>query len=163
MSENYNYESKILKAVEKVNEKQKQILVHKAKEYFRENLKGKIFAIWGLSFKPKTDDMREAPSIVIINGLIKAGAIIHAYDPVAMKEAKRIFGDNNKIKYFSGNYEALKGANALMLITEWNQFRFPDFRKIKKLLKEPIIFDGRNQYNPDELKELGFTYFSIGR
>ena len=163
MAENHSYESKILKAVEEVNEIQKHVLVYKVMKYFGNDLKNKTFAVWGLSFKPKTDDMREAPSIVIINGLVKAGAKIQAYDPVAMNEAKKIFGDNDRIKYFSGNYETLENADALILITEWNQFRYPDFHKIKTLLKKPVIFDGRNQYNPNELKELGFDYFSIGR
>lgn len=163
MAQNVNSEAQILQSVEDVNAYQKELLIQKVKNHFGEDLKGKTFAIWGLSFKPQTDDMREAPSIVIINGLINAGAEIQAYDPVAMGESKRIFGENEKIKYYSGNYDAIENADALLLITEWHQFRRPDFLKIKKLLKQPVIFDGRNQYNPKELGELGFSYYSIGR
>ena len=154
---------RVLQSVEDVNEDQKTVLVKKVKSHFSEDLTGLMFAIWGLAFKPKTDDMRQAPSITIIKGLLKAGATIQAYDPVAMDEAGRVFGDNPKIKYTHGNYDALKGADALLLVTEWNQFRYPDFEKVKKLLNKPVIFDGRNQYNPKELKELGFNYYAIGR
>jgi UDPglucose 6-dehydrogenase len=155
--------ARVLTAVEDVNEDQKMVLAHKVFKHFGKDLTGKTFAIWGLSFKPKTDDMREAPSRVIIKMLIDAGAKVVAYDPVAMEESKRIFGDNPAISYAEGNYEALKNADALLLVTEWNQFRNPDFQAIKERLKNPIIFDGRNQYKPTELKELGFTYYSIGR
>ena len=124
-------------------------------------LKGKTFAVWGLSFKPKTDDMREAPSRSVIEQLLKLGALVQVYDPEAMKEARKIFG--KKVRYARNNYEALKDADALVLVTEWNVFRNPDFERIKKLLKYPIIFDGRNQYNPSEMRELGFLYFGIGR
>lgn len=163
MADKAGSKARVLQAVEDVNEDQKKVLLKKVKEYFGEDLKGLTFAIWGLSFKPKTDDMREAPSITIIKGLLKAGAAIQAYDPVAMNEANRVLGDNPKIKYTRGNYDALKGADALLLITEWFQFRYPDFDRVKNLLKQPVIFDGRNQYNPKELKELGFEYFGIGR
>ncbi|HCX72216.1 MAG TPA: UDP-glucose 6-dehydrogenase, partial [Candidatus Cloacimonas sp.] len=163
MSEQNHFPAKVLKAVEERNESQKRVLVEKVKKHYGSNLKGKTFAIWGLSFKPKTDDMREASSRVIIKGLVKAGAKIKAYDPVAMEEAKRIFGDNPNITYAKSNYEALENSDALLLVTEWNQFRRPDFNKIKTLLKEPVIFDGRNQYDPAELKNRGFTYYSIGR
>jgi UDPglucose 6-dehydrogenase len=122
---------------------------------------GKTFAVWGLSFKPQTDDMREAPSRVIINGLLELGAKIQAYDPEAMKEARRIFG--RRIRYAKNNYEALENADALILVTEWNAFRNPDFQRMGSLLKYPVIFDGRNQYNPREMKESGFFYFGIGR
>lgn len=155
--------ARVLTAVEDVNEDQKKLLAEKVIKHFGQDLSNKTFAIWGLSFKPKTDDMRESPARVIIKMLIDAGAKIVAYDPVAMEEAKRIFGDNPNISYADGNYEALKNADALLLVTEWNQFRNPDFQAIKERLKQPIIFDGRNQYNPNELKELGFTYYSIGR
>ncbi len=155
--------ARVLTAVEDVNEDQKRVLADKTMQHFGKDLTGKTFAIWGLSFKPKTDDMREAPSRVIIKMLIDAGAKVVAYDPVAMEEAKRIFGDNPSISYADGNYEALKDADALLLVTEWNQFRNPDFNAIKERLKNPIIFDGRNQYNPVEMKALGFTYYSIGR
>lgn len=155
--------ARVLTAVEDVNEDQKRVLAEKTMQHFGKDLTGKTFAIWGLTFKPKTDDMREAPSRVIIKMLIDAGAKVVAYDPVAMEEAKRIFGDNPAITYAEGNYEALKDADALLLVTEWNQFRNPDFQAIKERLKNPIIFDGRNQYNPNEMKAMGFTYYSIGR
>jgi UDPglucose 6-dehydrogenase len=124
-------------------------------------IKGKTFAIWGLSFKPQTDDMREAPSQIIIDQLLGMGASVQAYDPEALDEAKKVFG--KRIRYSKTNYEALKGADALILVTEWNVFRNPDFQKMKELLKYPVIFDGRNQYNPLEMRELGFLYFAIGR
>ena len=163
MSEQNKFPAKVLEAVEDRNESQKRVLVEKVKKHYGSNLKGKTFAIWGLSFKPKTDDMREASSRVIIKGLVEAGAKIKAYDPVAMEEAKRIFGDNPNITYAASNYEALENSDALLLVTEWNQFRRPDFNKIKSLLQELVIFDGRNQYDPAELKSRGFTYYSIGR
>ena len=156
-------ELNVLKAVEKVNENQKKVLYNKVMQHFNGNLKDKTFAIWGLSFKPKTDDMREAPSIVIINLLLEQGAKIRAYDPVAIEEAKRIFGENKNIIYTQDHYSALKDADSLLLLTEWNQFRFPNFEKIKSLLKEPLIFDGRNQYEPNEMREYGIIYYSIGR
>ncbi len=155
--------SKILQAVEDVNNKQKEILVDKVTEHFGDDLTGKIFAIWGLSFKPMTDDMREAPSKIIINQLIDKGARIQAFDPQAMKEARRIFGDKKNIIYTSDQYSAINNADALLLVTEWHQFRNPDFDRIKKLLKQKIIFDGRNQYKPDKTIENGFTYYCIGR
>jgi len=163
MAKKVNSETRVLQAVEDVNDDQKKVLIKKVKKHFGENLSGLTFAVWGLAFKPKTDDMREATSITVIEGLIEAGAKIQAYDPVAMDEANRVFGDNPEIQYTHGNYDALKGADALLLITEWNQFRYPDFGKVKNLLKNPVIFDGRNQYNPKELKELGFVYYGIGR
>jgi len=154
----------ILECVEKINEEQKLLLVKKVINYFGENLSGLTFAIWGLSFKPRTDDMREAPSIVIIRELVKRGAKIQAYDPEAMNEAKRIFKDiEEHIFYANSNYEALKNADAMLLVTEWSVFRKPDFTRMKKLMKRPVIFDGRNQYIPAEMKEYGFEYFSIGK
>ena len=163
MGEEWGLELKILKSVEAVNENQKRALFNKVMKHFNGDIKDKTFAIWGLSFKPKTDDMREAPSIVIINLLIAHGAKIQAYDPVAMNEAKKVFGDSNNITYTDNHYDALKNADALLLLTEWNQFRFPNFEKIKSFLKTPIIFDGRNQYDPQEMKNFGITYYSIGR
>jgi len=124
-------------------------------------VKGKTFGVWGLSFKPQTDDMREAPSVVVIEHLLKLGADVQAYDPEAIGQARSVFG--KRIKYAKNNYEAVKGADALLLITEWNVFRNPDFEKVRSLLKYPVIFDGRNQYNPIEMRELGFLYFGIGR
>ena len=156
----HGYEMSVLKAVEFVNELQKSVLFRKAKNYFKDDLKGKTFAVWGLSFKPQTDDMREAPSLIVIENLLRAGAKVIAYDPVAMKEAERILGD--KIGYATGQYETLKDADGLFLITEWPEFKFPDFTRIKSLMKTPVIFDGRNVYDAGEMKELGFDYFGIG-
>lgn len=160
-SDNYGYNFQILKAVEKINREQKKLIVKKVLKHFDGNIKNKNIAVWGLSFKPNTDDMREAPSITIINELLKNGAKVHAHDPVAMEQAKQIF--KNKIKYFKSNYDALKNVDALVIVTEWNEFRRPDFEKMAKLMKNNIIFDGRNIYNPEVMKESGFIYYSIGR
>jgi UDPglucose 6-dehydrogenase len=160
-SSDKKYDFKILKAVDAVNEYQKRVLVKKIEAHFGNGLKGKTIAIWGLAFKPKTDDMREAPAIPIIEALLAKGAKIQAYDPEAMKVAKSIFG--NKIAFFTKNYDALKNADALAVVTEWQEFREPDFARIKKLMRTPVIFDGRNIYQPDQMKALGFTYTSIGR
>jgi UDPglucose 6-dehydrogenase len=154
-------EMALMKAVEKVNELQKRVLVEKVRRRFGAKLSGKIFAVWGLAFKPRTDDMRDAPAIVVIEALLQSGARIQAFDPEATAEAKKIFGD--RIVYAARNYDALHDASALLVLTEWNEFRRPDFERIKELLKEPIIFDGRNIYDPGELKKLGFDYYSIGR
>jgi len=151
----------LLKAVEKVNERQKGILIEKVKRHFNSDLAGLTFAVWGLAFKPRTDDMRDAPSITVIEALLKAGAKVHAFDPEATEEAKRVFG--NRIQYAKRNYEALTGAAALLVLTEWNEFRRPDFVRIKRLLKSPVIFDGRNLYDPADIRRLGFQYYSIGR
>lgn len=155
--------SEILIAVDQVNRYQKSRLVEMVSKYFGENLFGKTIAVWGLSFKPNTDDMREAPSITTINGLRELGANIQVYDPVAIPRARTIFGNSHYIRYFDDNYSALSGADALVLVTEWPQFRRPDFDRIKELLTEPVIFDGRNQYDSDYLKNLGFNYYCIGR
>ncbi len=155
------YSLDILKAVEKVNNRQKSILFNKVKEHFSGDLKGKKFALWGLAFKPKTDDMREAPSLVIIEKLLEAGAEIVAYDPVAKVEAKRILGD--KITLANDEYEACIDADAILLVTEWPEFRLPNFKVLGKLLKNKLIFDGRNIYDPAELNELKFSYYPIGR
>lgn len=151
----------LLRAVEQVNERQRRILVEKVKAHFGPDLSGRTLAVWGLSFKPRTNDMREAPSIAVIESLLQARAIIQAYDPEAIAEAKKIFGD--RIRYYGHNYDALKGADALIIFTEWNEFRRPNFQHIKELLKSPVIFDGRNIYEPAEMKRLGFVYYSIGR
>ncbi len=151
----------LLRAVDRVNERQKGVLVEKVKRHFGADLTGLTFAVWGLSFKPRTDDMRDAPSIVVIEALLKAGGRIEAYDPEAMEEARKIFAD--RVRYHRRNYDALKGADALLVVTEWNEFRRPNFQTIKELLKSPVIFDGRNVYDAQELKRLGFTYYSIGR
>ena len=133
----------------------------KIEAHFGSSLKGKTIAVWGLAFKPKTDDMREAPAIPIIEALLEKGAKVQAYDPEAMKVAKGIFG--TKISYAAKNYDALKGADALAVITEWQEFREPDFARMKKLMRDPVIFDGRNIYQREQMKAHGFTYFSIGR
>jgi UDPglucose 6-dehydrogenase len=151
----------LLKAVERVNEAQKAVLVEKVKGRFGDNLSGHIFAIWGLAFKPRTDDMRDAPAITVIEALLDAGAEVQAFDPEAMVEAKKYFGA--RIRYAQRNYDALDGASALLILTEWNEFRRPDFQRIKSLLKQPVIFDGRNIYDPADLRKLGFDYVSIGR
>lgn len=151
----------ILQAVDHTNKEQRQNFVRKVSNKFNQNLEGKTFAVWGLSFKPKTNDMREAPSITIIENLLKHGAKIVAFDPKAMENAKEIFG--NKIKYAKNSYEALKNADALLLLTEWHEFRHPDFEKMKALLKNPIIIDGRNQYDTHSLIQKGFEYICMGK
>jgi UDPglucose 6-dehydrogenase len=154
------YDFKILEAVEQVNAQQKKKLLQMMKQRLR-TLKGRTIAVWGLAFKPRTDDMREAPAITIIEGLLKAGATVQAYDPEAQQTARRIFGD--RITYCRNAYDALKGADALALVTEWNEFREPDFERMRKRMKAPIIFDGRNIYAPEAIRAQGFTYHSIGR
>jgi UDPglucose 6-dehydrogenase len=160
-----DYDLEVLKAVESANKKQKTVLVNKIEQYFDNDLKEKTFAIWGLSFKPRTDDMREAPAIDLINALVSKGATIQAHDPEALKEAERIFGDlvGNQIKLYNKRYDCLESADALVIMTEWNQFREPDFLLIKETLNNPVIFDGRNIYDPERLKKAGIEYFCIGR
>ncbi len=155
-----NYDFQILKAVEGVNERQKVRLLAKMKQHFG-SLKGKRIAVWGLAFKPKTDDMREAPAVPLITALLDAGAAVIAYDPEAMKVARDIFGP--RLELADKSYEAVSGADALAIVTEWSEFREPDWNKMKKLMRTPTIFDGRNLYNPDQLRGLGFTYLSMGR
>jgi UDPglucose 6-dehydrogenase len=156
----FNYELRVLKAVEAVNYDQKSVLFTKIKKYFNNDLQGKTAAVWGLSFKPQTDDMREAPSLVIINMLLEAGVKVKAYDPVAMKEAKHHFGD--RITYYEDQYEPLIDSDCLVMVTEWPEFRFPNFNIVKKLLKSPVIFDGRNIYDRFDMQRNGFDYFCIG-
>lgn len=151
----------IIKSADATNKKQKQIFINKILSYFKNDINNKTFAIWGLAFKPKTNDMREAPAITVINELLKHGAKINVYDPKAMDYSKSIWGD--RINYCQYSYEAVKNANALLLLTEWNEFRRPDFEKIKSLMTAPLIFDGRNQYNAERLKDKGFVYYQIGR
>lgn len=151
---------RILQAVEDVNEDQKNVLFNKVSQHFNGSLKGKTFAMWGLSFKPKTDDMREAPSLVIIENLLKAGANVKAFDPVAMHEAKKMIGE--QITYCKDQYDTLIDADALLIATEWPEFRSPNFNVISKLMKTKTIFDGRNIYDIEEMKELGYTYYCIG-
>ena len=154
------YDFRILSAVEAVNQSQKERLVEKMERHFT-TLKGRTIALWGLAFKPRTDDMREAPAIPIIERLLAAGARVQAYDPAAAPVAKRIFGD--RITICDKSYDALAGADALAIVTEWNEFREPDFGRMRTLLKAPLVFDGRNIYSPEHMRALGFTYFSIGR
>ncbi len=159
-AEDYKYPLRVLKAVEAVNDDQKAVMFHKISRFYQGEVKGKTIAFWGLSFKPQTDDMREAPSLVMIKKLLEAGAKVKAYDPVAMHEAKRILGDC--IEYAEDQYDALIDADCLLLVTEWPEFKFPNLNVIKKLLKDPVIFDGRNIYEPAEMKRKGFQYFCIG-
>lgn len=157
------YCSRLLQAVEDVNRDQKDVLVHKVKERFGENLVGRTFAVWGLSFKPDTDDMRESPAITIIRGLTDAGAQVQAYDPKAVDEARNCYLRGNPgVTYCDSKYEALKDADALILVTEWKEFRSPDFYEIRKLLRTPVIFDGRNQYDGKRLGKYGLDYYQIG-
>jgi len=156
----YDYDLRVLKAVEAVNKDQKMVLFNKIINYFKGDISGKTIAIWGLSFKPQTDDMREAPSLVIINKLLEAGANVKAYDPVAMKEAKHHFGDN--IIYCEDQYEALIDADCVAILTEWPEFKFPNFKIVKKLLNNPVVFDGRNIYDKSQMNSNGFDYACIG-
>ena len=171
-AEEYGVDAKVLKSVEAVNERQKSLVSNMVLKHFADKgakktaktakpLSGKTIAVWGLSFKPNTDDMREAPSVVIINNLLRAGAVVKAHDPVAIEEARKIF--KNRITFVKDNYETLRNADALVVVTEWGEFRTPDFAKIRRLMKKPVIFDGRNIYNREELRKTGFTYYGIGR
>lgn len=160
-ADEHGYSLGILKAVEDVNERQKSILFNKIDKHFKGQLKGLRFALWGLSFKPKTDDMREAPSLVLIEKLLDAGAEIIAYDPVAVSEAQRILG--KRISFAKDQYDACIDADALVLVTEWSEFRLPNFKVLERLLNNKLIFDGRNIYDPAELEELSFKYYSVGR
>lgn len=165
-AEECRYDFILLKAVEEVNERQKLVLTHKIEALLGSTgspkpLAGKTIAIWGLSFKPRTDDMREAPSVAIICRLLELGATVRAHDPVAIKEAKKIFGD--RIEYSANHYEILQGADALAIVTEWSEYRNPDFAKIRSSLRSPLIFDGRNLYEPGRMKDAGFEYYPIGR
>jgi UDPglucose 6-dehydrogenase len=160
-AQEFNYDFKILKSIMLVNEKQKVKLIPQVKEYFNGDLKGKTIALWGLAFKPYTDDIREAPSLYNIKALKRAGAKVVVFDPEAMNNVKKEVG--KKVKYASNMYEAIEGADALMIMTEWPEFRTPDFAKMKDKLKNKVIFDGRNLYDLDEIKAQGFEYYSIGR
>ncbi len=155
------YELNVIEAVEKANNYQKNVIFSKMAKFFNNNLKNKIIGIWGLSFKPKTDDIREAPSIILIEKLLEAGARVKAYDPAAINETKKLLG--TRIEYTSDPYEALVNVDAVALITEWSEFHLPDFNRMGELMKGKVIFDGRNIYDPAQLKKLGFTYFGIGK
>ena len=163
LAKDVDYKASLIEAVEQVNDAQKLVIANKVTSRFGEDLNGKSFAIWGLSFKPGTDDMREAPSIYTIKYLMERGAKINAYDPKAVEEAKEFYLKNIDVNYCLNKYEALENADALILLTEWKEFCSPDFEKIKSQLNTPIVFDGRNQYNSQSLKKLGFEYYQIGK
>jgi UDPglucose 6-dehydrogenase len=156
-----NHRLELLEAVERVNERQKGVMYRKIARHFGEDLRGRRFALWGLAFKPGTDDMREAPSLALVEQLTRAGATVRAFDPVAMEEARRRVGD--AIEYAAGMYDALEGADALVVVTEWPEFKVPKFTFIEKALKQKIIFDGRNIYDPVQMREFGYTYYCVGR
>ncbi len=160
IGEQNGYSMRVIKAVEEVNDDQKYVLFDKLKSYYKGDLKGKTIAVWGLAFKPETDDMREAPSLVIIKELLNAGCKVNVYDPVAMKEAKRKLGD--KVSYSKDIYDAATGADALLVITEWKEFRLPAWDTIKSSMKRPVVFDGRNIYDLKDMKKAGIEYFGIG-
>jgi UDPglucose 6-dehydrogenase len=162
-AEQSGYDFKLLKGIIEVNVAQKKRLVQKISAYYDDNLTGKHFAIWGLAFKPDTDDIREAPALGLIEALLEAGATVTAYDPEAMKNVQKYFGERTGLSYAENAHDALKDADALVVITEWAEFRAPDFAKLKAALKAPVIFDGRNVYKLDDLKQAGFHYSSIGR
>lgn len=157
----YHYDMQVLQAVEEVNDRQKTILFEKISKHYHGDLRGKHFGLWGLSFKPATDDMREAPSLILIEQLLAAGATVTAYDPVAMDECRRRIGDS--ISYASEMYDALKDADAMIVVTEWQEFKVPKFTYIERALKEKVIFDGRNIYSPEQMREFGYVYYGIGR
>ena len=150
-----------MRSVDSVNEDQKQVLVQKVRAHYGDRLAGRTLAIWGLAFKPRTDDIREAPALALIDKLLAAKAKVQAFDPEAMANVKRVLGE--KITFAPSLYEAVKGADALVLATEWNEFRTPDWDRVKKLMRSPVVFDGRNIYRAEYLRELGFSYYGIGR
>lgn len=158
-----HYPAVLLQAVEAVNEQQKTVLFNKVLQHFNNDLRGRTFAVWGLAFKPGTDDMREAPSRVLLESLWQAGATVRAHDPAAMSEVRRIYGERPDLHLCDRPMEALEGADALVIVTEWSLFRSPDFAVIRQMLKQPLVFDGRNLYDPDDLREQGFVYYAIGR
>jgi UDPglucose 6-dehydrogenase len=161
LADEVGYEFPIMRAVHAVNEAQKRVLGEKIRRHFGEDLSGRRFAVWGIAFKPRTDDIREAPALVLIEDLLSAGAQVAVFDPEAMDNARRVLGD--RVDFSGSAHEALEGADALVVVTEWNEFRFPDFDRMKKALKEPVVFDGRNVYDPRAMSDLGFVYVSIGR
>ena len=157
------YEARVVASVEEVNKAQKRVLFDKLSNHFAHQLKGRTFAMWGLAFKPNTDDMREAPSRTLIDLLIANGATVRAYDPEANEEALRIYGDNEAVQICNSRSDTLSDADGLLVVTEWNEFRSPDFNAVKAALKEPVVFDGRNLYDPDFMRQAGFAYYAIGR
>jgi UDPglucose 6-dehydrogenase len=160
-AEEFGYRMKILEAVDELNTRQKSVLVPKIRKHFDGKLKGKTIAVWGLAFKPRTDDMREAPSIAIINELLSEGVDLQVHDPVAIKEARKVLG--RKVKYCEKPYDALENADALVLVTEWAEFRNPDLERMKRRMRGNAIFDGRNIYTPKTMKDMGFEYYGIGQ
>ncbi len=159
----YEYPPRLLEAAEAVNQDQRGIFVDLIRTYFKDDLQGRVLAVWGLSFKPQTDDIREAPALTVISHLLAAGVRVQAYDPEAMNATRQYFGDQEAVTFAASSYAALEGADALIICTEWTKFREPDFNRMRSLLKAPVIFDGRNLYNPVKLANLGFTYFHIGQ
>jgi UDPglucose 6-dehydrogenase len=159
----YQYTPRLLEAAEAVNQDQRRLFVEVIRAYYKDNLKGRVFAVWGLSFKPQTDDIREAPALTVIARLLEMGATVQAYDPEAMPATRQQLGANPAVTYAASSYEALKGADALIICTEWTKFREPDFERMHGLMTAPVIFDGRNLYNPAKLANLGFTYYHIGQ
>jgi UDPglucose 6-dehydrogenase len=162
-AQEYGYNPSILEQVMQINEKQRAAFTERIEAYYNNDIKGKTFAIWGLAFKPNTDDMREAPSVYIVDRLTKGGAFCNLFDPKAMGVASKILEGNNNIRFGNNQYEVLKDVDGLILVTEWLSFREPDFERMKTLMKEHIIFDGRNQYNPKSMARHGFKYICIGR
>jgi UDPglucose 6-dehydrogenase len=162
-AQDHGYSFKIIEAVIEVNNMQKKVLTNKIKKYYKDKLEGKVFAIWGLAFKPDTDDIREAPAIEIINDLLAEGAKVQAFDPEARENVKRLYGLEKNLMLVENEYDALKDADALIIATEWAEFRSPDFNKVKSLLKKPVVFDGRNIYDTEYMRSQGFEFQSIGR
>jgi len=159
----HGVELKVVKAVDAANERQKAVVADKVVKRFGADLKGRRFALWGLAFKPNTDDMREAPSLVVIKALLDRGATVCAFDPVAMDEARRLYGKERSVSFAASAMDAVKGADALVIMTEWKAFRSPDFEELKRMLKEPVIVDGRNLYEPSVVASYGLEYYPIGR
>jgi UDPglucose 6-dehydrogenase len=160
-SAEYGYGMKVLRAVEEVNEAQKRLFLEKLEKHFGPELSGRTVAVWGLAFKPQTDDMRESPSIVLIEGLLERGAAVRGHDPVALGTARKVFGD--RISYFERDYEAVKDADALVVMTDWLEYRNPNFQRMRELMKTPVVFDARNLYESSRMRELGYTYYPLGR
>jgi UDPglucose 6-dehydrogenase len=162
--QDYGVDAGILEAVEAVNARQKRLLLEAVEERYGEHLEGRTFGVWGLSFKPETDDMREAASLVVVRGLVERGAVVRVHDPEALRAARRHFADlEGRVVYCTGNYEAAEGVDALLILTEWKPYRRPDLERLRALMKEPVIFDGRNLFEPVRMAEAGFEYTSIGR
>jgi UDPglucose 6-dehydrogenase len=161
MGKRHGIEMEIAAATYRANQRQKLLLPGRVKRRFGADLSGRTFALWGLAFKPRTDDVREAPALVLIEELLAARAAVRVYDPEAMESARRMLGE--RVCYCQGSYDCCQGADALIVATEWNEFRFPDFERIKQLLKEPVVFDGRNLYDPQRMRKMGFEHISVGR